>query len=53
MLEFTDVCFITDNVPALSSFYEKLFDVKAEGDEIHSFIAVSEFGITIYSKIAP
>lgn len=52
MLEFTDVCLITDNVPALSSFYEKLFNVTAQGDEIHSFIAVPGLGIAIYNKTA-
>lgn len=52
MLKFTDVCFITDNVQALASFYEKLFDVKAEGDETHSIIVLPKFGIAIYSKTA-
>lgn len=52
MLKFTDVCLITNNVPALAVFYEKLFDAKSEGDETHSFIAVSGLGIAIYSKTA-
>jgi len=52
MLEFADVCLITDDVPALAAFYEKLFDVKAQGDEIHSFIAISGLGIAIYNKTA-
>lgn len=50
MLEFTDVCLITDNVPALASFYEKLFEVTAQGDEIHSFIAVPCLGM--YQAVA-
>ena len=50
MLKFTDVCLITNNVPALAVFYEKLFDAKSEGDETHSFIAVSGLGIAISSK---
>ncbi len=33
---FTDVCFITDNVPRLREFYESVFGCKGEGDEIHS-----------------
>lgn len=36
-LQFTDVCFITDDVLRLRTFYEVIFDVKAEGDEIHSY----------------
>ncbi len=33
---FTDVCFISNNVPRLRRFYENVFGRKAEGDEIHS-----------------
>lgn len=50
MLEFTDICLITDHVSALAAFYEKLFDVKAQGDAVHSFIAAPGLGIAIYSK---
>ena len=47
---FTDVCFITNDVLRLRSFYETLFECKSEGDEIHSFVHVPGFGIAIYSK---
>jgi len=35
-IQFTDVCFITCDVPRLRAFYEAVFGGTAEGDEIHS-----------------
>ncbi len=49
---FTDVCIITDKVLDVADFYEKIFNVKAEGDSIHSFIKAAGLGIVIYSKNA-
>ena len=40
-IQFTDVCFITNDVMRLRAFYEAVFGVKAEGDEIHSGISIS------------
>ncbi len=34
--QFTDICFITSDVPRLRAFYEAVFGGKAEGDDIHS-----------------
>jgi predicted enzyme related to lactoylglutathione lyase len=44
-IKFTDVCFITSDVLRLRAFYEAVFGVKAEGDEIHSGISVA--GLTL------
>ena len=44
-IQFTDVCFITNDVLRLRAFYEAVFDVKAEGDEIHSGISIN--GLTL------
>lgn len=44
-MQFTDVCFITNDVLRLCEFYENVFGVKAEGDEIHSGIPIN--GLTI------
>lgn len=44
-IQFTDVCFITNDVLRLRAFYETVFDVKAEGDEIHSGISIG--GLTL------
>jgi predicted enzyme related to lactoylglutathione lyase len=39
-IQFTDICFITEDVLRLRAFYEAVFDVKAEGDEFHSGISL-------------
>lgn len=44
-LQFTDVCFITNDVLRLRAFYETVFGVKAEGNEIHSGISIN--GLTL------
>ena len=44
-IQFTDVCFITNDVLRLRAFYETVFGVKAEGDEIHSGISID--GLTL------
>ena len=42
---FTDVCFITNDVLRLRAFYEVVFAVGAEGDEIHSGLSID--GLTL------
>ena len=44
-MQFTDVCFITTDVLRLRAFYEAVFGVKAEGNEIHSSISID--GLTL------
>jgi len=46
-IQFTDICFITNDVLRLRTFYEIIFGVKAEGDEIHSSITLDRLTITI------
>lgn len=43
--QFTDICFITNDVLRLRAFYEAVFNVRAEGDEIHSGISIN--GLTL------
>lgn len=43
--QFTDICFITNDVILLRSFYESVFGGQAEGDEIHSSISID--GLTL------
>lgn len=43
-IQFTDVCFITNDVLRLREFYEAVFGGKAEGDEIHSGLTIG--GVT-------
>ena len=44
-IQFTDVCFITNDVLRLRAFYEAVFCTTAEGDEIHS--GISTDGLTL------
>jgi uncharacterized glyoxalase superfamily protein PhnB len=44
-IQFTDVCFITNDVLRLRAVYEAVFDVEAEGGEIHSGISID--GLTL------
>ena len=39
--QFTDVCFITNDVLRLRVFYEAVFGGKSEGDEIHSTLVTN------------
>ena len=41
-IQFTDICFITNDVLRLRAFYETVFGAKAEGDEIHSGISINQ-----------
>lgn len=49
-MKFTDICIITNNVLNVVKFYETIFNTKAEGDSIHSFINAADLGIAIYNK---
>jgi predicted enzyme related to lactoylglutathione lyase len=40
-MEFTDVCYVTNDVLKLRVFYEAVFNVKADGDEVHSWLNLS------------
>ena len=44
-IQFTDVCFITNDVLRLRAFYEAVFCVQSEGDEVHSGISLN--GLTL------
>ncbi len=43
-IQFTDVCFITEDVLGLRAFYEVIFGGTAEGDEVHSSLTAG--GVT-------
>lgn len=44
--QFTDVCFITEDVLRLRAFYEAVFGGKAEGDVIHSALVMDGIQFT-------
>ena len=45
-IQFTDICFITEDVLKLRAFYEAILEVKAEGNEIHSGLVLDGFAFT-------
>lgn len=49
-MKFTDICFITHDVLKLRRFYESVFNVESEGDEVHSFLTIGGLGIAIYAR---
>ncbi len=51
-VKFADICLITNDVIKLVRFYETLFDVKAEGDKIHSSMNLKGLSLAIYNKSA-
>ena len=40
-MQFTDICFITNDVKRLCAFYESIFGGKAEGDEWHAALGIN------------
>lgn len=50
--QFTDICFISDDVLSLIKFYETVFGVKAaeDGNKVHSGISVGGLNISIDSS---
>jgi uncharacterized glyoxalase superfamily protein PhnB len=51
-IQFTDVCFITEDVLRLRAFYEAIFDGTAEGDEVHSSLIAGGVMFT-FDYVAP
>lgn len=46
------ICIITEDVPKLAHFYEKILQTKIDINDIHVDIPLDGGGITIYSKSA-
>ena len=44
-IQFTDICFVTNDVIRLRTFYEIVFGSKGEGDELHSTLQVGGLGM--------
>lgn len=51
-MKFTDVCLITEDVQAMTRFYETIVQAAASGDESHAYIETRGTGLAIYSKEA-
>lgn len=46
------ICLITEDVPKLTEFYQKVLQIKTDINDVHVEIIVEGGGITIYSKSA-
>lgn len=46
-MRFTDICFITEDVLKLRTFYETIFRMKAEGDAYHSVLVIGNLALTL------
>ncbi|NLT14469.1 MAG: VOC family protein [Clostridiales bacterium] len=46
------ICLITEDVPELSAFYEKVLQTKTDINDVHVEMTVEGGGITLYSKSA-
>jgi len=51
-MHFIGLSLITENVPRLAAFYERIFGVKAEGDAVHSTLALPGLNLAVYSREA-
>lgn len=49
---FTDIVFITEDILKLINFYEQIFQIEIEKNEIHTQFEVSNVKITLYSQQA-
>ncbi len=48
-MKFTGACLITQSVPTLARFYEKVFGCPATGDDTHSEFFFGETSLAIFS----
>lgn len=51
-MKFIGMSLITDNVTALTNFYEMILGMKAEGSDVHTEINMDGGAFTIYSRKA-
>ena len=51
-MKFIGISLITEDVKKLVSFYERIFGVKSEGNEIHASMHVHGLDLSVYSRKA-
>ncbi len=48
-MRLTEICLITDDVPALAGFYAKITGAQAEGDHVHTTLHTEGAVIALFS----
>ncbi len=48
-MRYSGLCLITKDVPCLVSFYKRIFNIDADGDDLHSVLKIEELELTIFS----
>lgn len=48
-MRYTGLCLITKDVPHLAAFYQEVFNVAAEGDDLHSVLRIEKLELTLFS----
>jgi len=51
-MEFCGICIITEDVPRLAEFYQKVLHAKAVGNDVHVEITTETNSLAIYAKSA-
>lgn len=51
-MEFTDIALITEDMLKMIEFYERIFEIEIEKNEIHTQFKIGNLGITLYLQKA-
>jgi len=49
-MKFNGVCLITEDVPGLERFYQRVFGAHGEGDDRHSTLVAAGLDLTLFSR---
>lgn len=49
-MKFTDVCIFIENMNEMVEFYEKVFEIEADKDQVHSVLNIHGLTIALYDK---
>lgn len=49
-MKFTDVCIFIENMSEMVDFYEKVFQIQADKDKVHSVLQIHGLTVALYDK---
>jgi uncharacterized glyoxalase superfamily protein PhnB len=49
-MRFNSICLVTNDVPSLASFYQKILQVKTEGDRDYAKVFIEGANFSIFSR---